>query len=158
MLPQILLPYTSEQFFSYSPQYLTPQQELEWVIAIADAFPGEDAISNTLILCARHIITHLGELQAAAEDWELDAIHLTWRAGLCLNLRTLLQQYRVTSLNKLLSSCFGDYGAPFNSDGNHYTKEACTGRIWHNPKRIAFTEFLAMQPLAFNEDADLLAI
>ena len=156
MLPQILLPYTSEQFFSYTPQHLTPAQELEWVVEIADAFPGEDAISNNLILCARHIITHLQELQTA-EDWELDAVHLTRKAGLCLNFRLLLQQYRVTSLNKLLLTCFWDSYIPFNSDANPYTAEARDGRAWHNPKRVAFTEFLAMQPLALNfgEDAIL---
>lgn len=147
MLPQILLPYTSEQFFSYSPQHLTPQQELDWVVAIADAFPGEDAIPNNLILCARHIIAHLAELQAGKE-YELRAVNLTSAAGLCLNFRTLLQLYRVTSLSNLLRVCFGTACIPFNPDDNPYLTEAFTGRAWHNPKRIAFTEFLAMQPLA----------
>lgn len=145
MLPQILLPYTSEQFFSYSPQHLTPHQELEWVIAIADAFPGEDAIPNNLILCARHVITHLAELQAA---YRCEVAGVATDVGMCYNFSTFLKLPYFPALEKLLEVCFGGGIIPFNSPANPYAKESKARKIWHNPMRIAFTEFLAMQPLA----------
>lgn len=145
MLPTILLPYTSEQFFSYSPQYLTPAQELDWVVAIADSFPGEDAIPNNLILCARHIITHLQELQAG-DRCEVAGVSTV--VGMCYNFCKLLNIPYSLKLEKLLEVCIGGGIIPFNSPDNPYAREGRARKIWHNPERVAFTEFLAMQPLA----------
>jgi hypothetical protein len=148
-IPPILTPYTSEQFFSYSPSCLTPAQELDWVVAIADAFPGEDAIPNELILCARHICTHIKEMQ---EPHAVYVAGISNSYGMCYNfVRTLNLPY-VSALEKLLETCVGAGIIPFNSPYTPYTWEAREFKIWHNPMRVAFTEFLAMQPLDFEED------